>query len=193
MSLTKLQKSLPAVATFAFILFAFIALQGCGDKTVSADKGGSGKGGRGRGGESGPVPVIVAMVARRTVPINIDVIGNVEAYSTYHGESSNFRAIDKVSFQEGDYVKKDDLLFTIDSRPYEAPAEQLEANIARDSAALGQAQANLARDTANEKYAQTQAGRYEKLQAEGVVSKERATSRFQRRCAGTDRLATKPP
>jgi membrane fusion protein, multidrug efflux system len=50
----------------------------------------------------------------------------------------------------------------------------LEANISRDTAALGQAQANLARDTANEKYAQTQAGRYEKLQAEGVVSKEQS-------------------
>ena len=174
MSLTKLQKSLPALATFAFILFAFIALQGCGDKTVSADKGGSGKGGRGRGGENGPVPVIVAMVGEKTVPINIDVIGNVEAYSTITVKAQISGQLTKVSFQEGDYVKNDDLLFTIDSRPYEAQLNQLEANIARDSAALGQAQANLARDTANEKYAQTQAGRYEKLQAEGVVSKEQS-------------------
>src|SRR4030081_2781799 len=131
MSLTKLQKSLPAVATFAFILFAFIALQGCGDKTVSADKGGSGKGGRGRGGESGPVAVIVAMVGEKTVPINIDVIGNVEAYSTITVKAQISGQLTKVSFQEGDYVKKDDLLFTIDSRPYEAQLNQLEANIAR--------------------------------------------------------------
>jgi len=175
MSLTKLQKNLHAVAAFAFILFAFIALQGCGDKTVSADKRqGSGKGGRGRGGESGPVPVIVAMVGEKTVPINIDVIGNVEAYSTITMKAQISGQLTKVSFQEGDFVKKDDLLFTIDSRPYEAQLNQLEANISRDTAALGQAQANLARDTANEKYAQTQAGRYEKLQAEGVVSKEQS-------------------
>ena len=175
MSLTKIQKPLHALSAFAFILFAFIALQGCGDKTVSADKGpGSGKGGRGRGGESGPVPVIVAMVGEKTVPINIDVIGNVEAYSTITVKAQISGQLTKVSFQEGDFVKKDDLLFTIDSRPYEAQLNQLEANIARDTAALGQAQANLARDTANEKYAQTQAGRYEKLQAEGVVSKEQS-------------------
>lgn len=173
MSLTKLKSHLPAPLAIGFILFAFIALQGCGDKTVSADKGPvTGRGGRGRGGETGPVPVVVAMVGAKTVPINIDVIGNVEAYSTITVKAQISGQLNKVSFQEGDYVKKDDLLFTIDSRPYEAQLNQLEANIARDTAALGQAQANLARDTANEKYAQTQAGRYEKLFEEGVVSKE---------------------
>ena len=175
MSFTKLKKHLRAPASIGFILFAFIALQGCGDKTVSADKGpGSGKGGRGRGGETGPVPVVVAMVGEKTVPINIDVIGNVEAYSTITVKAQISGQLTKVSFQEGDYVKTDDLLFTIDSRPYEAQLNQLQANIARDTAALGQAQANLARDGANEKYAQTQAARYEKLFEAGVVSKEQS-------------------
>jgi multidrug efflux system membrane fusion protein len=176
MSLIKLQKHLTAPVAVAFIFFAFMALQGCGDKTVSADKGGggTGKGGRGRGGENGPVPVVVAMVGEKTVPINIDVIGNVEAYSTITVKAQISGQLTKVSFQEGDYVKKDDLLFTIDSRPYEAQLNQLNANISRDTAALGQAEANLARDTANEKYAQTQAGRYEKLFEGGVVSKEQS-------------------
>jgi multidrug efflux system membrane fusion protein len=173
MSLTKLRKHLRAPVAIGFILFAFIALQGCGDKTVSADRGGgSGKGGRGRGAEQGPVPVVVAMVSEKTVPINIDVIGNVEAYSTISVKAQISGQLNKVSFQEGDYVKKDDLLFTIDSRPYEAQLNQLEANIARDTAALGQVQANLARDVANEKYAQAQAARYEKLFEAGVVSRE---------------------
>ena len=195
MSLTKIQKPLRALAAFAFILFAFIALQGCGDKTVSADKGpGSGKGGRGRGGETGPVPVIVAMVGEKTVPINIDVIGNVEAYSTITVKAQISGQLTKVSFQEGDFVKKDDLLFTIDSRPYEAQLNQLEANISRDTAALGQAQADLARDNANEKYAQTQAGRYEKLQAEGVVSKEQSDQqRSSADALAQTVLATRPP
>ncbi len=164
---------LPVRAVIGVIFFAFIALQGCGDKTVSADKGpAQGKGGRGRGGEGGPVPVVVATVGEKTVPINIDVIGNVEAYSTISVKPQISGQLTKVSFQEGDFVKKDDLLFTIDSRPYEAQLNQLEANIARDTAALGQAEANLARDTANQKYAETQAGRYQKLFESGVVSRE---------------------
>jgi multidrug efflux system membrane fusion protein len=170
--LTKLQKSPHALAAFAFILFAFIALQGCGDKTVSADKGGSGKGGRGRGGEGGPVPVIVAMVGEKTVPINIDVIGNVEAYSTISVKAQIGGQLTTVSFHEGDFVKKNDLLFTIDPRPYEAQLNQAEANLARDTAALSQAQANLARDMANEKYMQAEAGRYQKLADQGIISRD---------------------
>jgi len=80
----------------------------------------------------------------------------------------------KVSFQEGDYVKKDDLLFSIDARPYEAQLSQAEANLLRDTAALGQAEANLARDGANQKYAEAQAARYQKLFESGVVSREQA-------------------
>lgn len=158
----------------AVIFFVFIGLQACGDRTVSADKGPGGRGGRGRGGDGGPVPVVVAMVSQRTVPVNIDVIGNVEAYSTISVKPQVSGQLTKVSFQEGDYVNKDELLFAIDARPYEAQVNQLEANIARDSASLGQAQANLERDTANERYAQTQAGRYEKLLDAGVVSKEQS-------------------
>ena len=76
-------------------------------------------------------------------------------------------------------MKKDDLLFSIDPRPFqgqlnqaEANLSQVTANLARDTAALGQAQANLARDTANHKYALTQAERMQKLFEQGVVSKE---------------------
>src|SRR5579864_7079380 len=104
MSLTKLQKHLSTPAVLALIFFALIALQGCGDKTVSADKGGGpGKGGRGRGGESGPVPVVVAMVGEKTVPINIDVIGNVEAYSTISVKAQIGGQLTDVSFHEGDF------------------------------------------------------------------------------------------
>ena len=172
MSLTKLQKHLSRPLAIAFILFAIIALQGCGDKTVSADKGPAGKGGRGRGGDGGPVPVLVAMVGEKTVPINIDVIGNVEAYSTISVRAQVGGQLTLVSFHEGDFVKKNDLLFTVDPRPYEAQMNQAEANLARDTAALSQAEANLAKDMANEKYSRAEAGRYQKLAEQGIVSKE---------------------
>src|ERR1700692_4156930 len=153
MSLTNLQIHPRGPLAIGIILFAFIALQACGDKTVSADKGGSGKAGRGRGGDQGPVPVLVATVGSKTVPINIDVIGNVEAYSTISVKAQVGGQLTVVSFHEGDFVKKNDLLFTIDPRPYQGQLNQAMANLARDTAALSQAEANLAKDMANEKYA----------------------------------------
>src|SRR5579863_8054046 len=140
-----------AVTTLAL---ALVVLAGCNRSEVKA----AGGGGRGRGGEGGPVPVVVAMVSQRDVPINVDVIGNVEAYSTITVKAQVGGELTKVSFHEGDSVKKGDLLFTIDARPYEA--------------ALSQAEANLARDIANEKYAQDQAKRYRGLFDQGVVSRE---------------------
>ena len=123
-------------------------------------------------GAGGPVPVTVATVSQKDVPINVDVIGNVEAYSTISVKAQVSGQLNKVSFREGDYVRKDEVLFNIDSRPFEAQLSQAEANLARDTAALGQAEANLARDSANEKYAQTQATRVSKLFDAGVVSRE---------------------
>lgn len=161
----KTGRTLPqlAVATLTFALL--LAASGCSRSTVKA-------GGRGRPGEGGPVPVVVATVSQRDVPINVDVIGNVEAYSTITVKAQVGGELTKVSFHEGDSVKKGDLLFTIDARPFEAQVSQAQANLARDTAALSQAQANLARDIANEKYAQDQATRYRGLFDQGVVSRE---------------------
>ncbi|HTS46317.1 MAG TPA: efflux RND transporter periplasmic adaptor subunit [Bryobacteraceae bacterium] len=171
-----------APLSLSLITFAFLAMQGCGSKTetdATAGRGsGGGRGGRGRG-DSGPVPVVVATVMQKDVPVNIDVIGNVEAYSTISVKAQVGGQLTKVYFQEGDYVKKDDQLFTIDPRPFQAQLSQAQAqlgqaqaNSARDNAALSQAQANLARDTANQKYAETEAGRYTKLFDQGIVSRE---------------------
>ena len=164
----------PAIAGVLLLTFAVLATQGCGSTGASSGPGGGGGGGKGgrRGEGGGPVPVVVATVSQKDVPINIDIIGNVEAYSTISVKAQVGGVLTKVSFNEGDYVKKDDLLFTIDQRPFEAQLQQAQANLARDTAALGQTEANLARDVANEKYAQTQAARTDKLFDAGVVSKE---------------------
>ena len=160
-----------ALTFLAFIVL--LALAGCNNpaKEAGAPGPGKGKGGR-RGDVGGPVPVLVAKVSQKDVPINIEIIGNVEAYSTISVKAQIGGQLTTASFQEGDYVKKNDLLFTIDPRPYEAALSQAQANLARDTAALSQGDANLARDIANEKYAKDQAARYEKLLDQGIVSKE---------------------
>ncbi|MGA2879490.1 MAG: efflux RND transporter periplasmic adaptor subunit [Bryobacteraceae bacterium] len=163
----KIGKTFPQLAIAPLALALVLAFSGCNKSTSKA-----GTGGRGRGADGGPVPVVVATVSQRDVPINVDVIGNVEAYSTITVKAQVGGELTKVSFHEGDSVKKGDLLFTIDARPFEAQVSQAQANLARDTAALSQAQANLARDIANEKYAQDQATRYRGLFDQGVVSRE---------------------
>jgi membrane fusion protein, multidrug efflux system len=122
----------------------------------------------------GDVPVMVAVAAQKNVPVEIQVIGNVEAYSTISVKAQVTGELTKVYFHEGDYVKKNDLLFTIDPRPLQAALNQAKANLAKDEASLGQAQANLARDAAQARYAESQANRYQALFEQKIISRDQA-------------------
>lgn len=118
------------------------------------------------------VPVVVATVGQRTVPVDVQVIGNVEAYATIAVKSQVGGELTVAHFREGDFVKKGDVLFTIDPRLLEAQVKQAEATLARDKAQLSLAEANLARDIAQEKYTRDQATRYRNLFQKGVISRE---------------------
>lgn len=102
------------------------------------------------------VPVTVAEAVQKDVPVQVTAIGNVEAYSTVTVQSLVDGEIQKAYFTQGEDVKKGQLLFTIDPRPFRA--------------ALNQAEANLARDEAQAKYARVEAQRYTRLVKEGIVS-----------------------
>jgi multidrug efflux system membrane fusion protein len=106
---------------------------------------------------SSGIPVSVAKVAVRTIPLALRVIGNVEAYSTVSLKSQVAARVESVHFKQGQEVHKGDLLFLLDKRPFEA---DLQAN-----------QAALERDVAKEKDAEIQAQRYAQLLEQGVVSK----------------------
>ncbi|HYM11419.1 MAG TPA: efflux RND transporter periplasmic adaptor subunit [Bryobacterales bacterium] len=116
----------------------------------------------------------VASVVQRDVPVDVQVIGNVEAYSTVTIKAQVTGQLTKVYFQEGEYVKKGELLFEIDPRPLQGMVNQAEATVAQNQAQLGQAQSNLRRDMAQEKYLQAQAERYARLFQEGIVSKDQS-------------------
>jgi len=60
-------------------MLALLAMQGCSTDT-SANGGKKGK--KGKGGDTGPVPVEVAKVIRKNVPVDITAVGNVEPLST---------------------------------------------------------------------------------------------------------------
>jgi multidrug efflux system membrane fusion protein len=107
---------------------------------------------------SAPIPVIVSTVIQKTVPVQLRAIGNVQAYSTVTIKSKVGGELVRVHFTEGQEVKKGELLFTIDPRPYEAT--------------LKQAEANLERDLVQAKNAQEDARRYEFLIQKGVVARQ---------------------
>jgi membrane fusion protein, multidrug efflux system len=115
-------------------------------------------------------PVLVSQAALKSIPIEIQATGNVEAYSTVAVKAQVGGELTVVDFKEGADVNKGDRLFVIDPRPYESQVVQAEAAIARDRAQLASAQANLARDIAQQEYAQSQAKRYAELTRQGVFA-----------------------
>lgn len=156
------------------ILIATILLSSCASSPTDVGDGGKGGKGKGKGKNfaGGPVPVEVAKVTLKSVPVDITVVGNVEAYSVVSIRAQTGGMLTEVHFKDGDYVKKGDLLFVIDPKPLEGQMNSAKANLAKSSALLKQAQAQLARDTANATYAHDQAERYQKGVADGVFAKE---------------------
>ena len=104
------------------------------------------------------VPVKIGDVIQQNVPLQIDAIGNVEAYNTVSVKAMIGGEVIGVHFKEGQDVRQGDLLFQIDPRPYDA--------------ALKQAEGALARDVAQAKNAEEQAKRYEILVQKDYVSKD---------------------
>ena len=121
------------------------------------------RGGQQQGPQQGEgVPVTVAQVERKTVPQQVTAIGTVEPMHTVQVRTQVGGALDGVHFREGQEVSKGDLLFTIDSRPYQA--------------ALAQAQSAVQRDKAKMVDAEATARRYEELAKKEYVTQQQAES-----------------
>ena len=116
------------------------------------------------------VPVVVAKVSQKSVPVEVNSVGNVEPVSTVSIKAQISGELLEAHFKEGDFVRKGQLLFTIDPRPYENQVTQIQANIVKDQAQLQQAEANLARDTANLDYSKSQSERYTTLLQRGLIA-----------------------
>jgi multidrug efflux system membrane fusion protein len=146
----------------SFLAATLIALScgalGCssGPEASAQQPASGGRGGR--GGAQPPVPVTVAQVVNKPMPIDIRVIGTTEAFSTVAVRAQITGELTSVNFKEGDDVKQGQVLFTLDRRPLEA--------------ALQQAQANLARDQAGAVNARAQAARYRDLLGRGIATRE---------------------
>ncbi|MFH0793686.1 MAG: efflux RND transporter periplasmic adaptor subunit, partial [bacterium] len=145
-SSVRLRSSLHLTALSTLLVIA----GGCSTSTNASKSGGSAR--------NEAVPVKIGEVTQQDVPLELQAIGSVEAYSTANIRAQVTGIISKVHFKEGQEVRKDDLLFTIDSRSYEAEIAQAQANLARDKV--------LARNAAKD------ATRYEDMMSRSAVSPE---------------------
>src|SRR5688572_18215188 len=87
-----------------------------------------------------PATVVVAAVSQRTVPIYSEYVGQTRADNTVELRARVEGVLQKVYFREGAPVKKGQILFTIDKRPFEAALQTAKAIAAKAVADLAQAQ-----------------------------------------------------
>jgi membrane fusion protein, multidrug efflux system len=91
-------------------------------------------------------PVLVAKVISKDVPLYLDEIGTCAAYETVQVQAQVSGQITARHFQDGSDVKKGDLLFTIDPRPYQAALEQAQAQATLDQITMKRQQELRARN-----------------------------------------------
>ncbi|MEO8584958.1 MAG: efflux RND transporter periplasmic adaptor subunit [Acidobacteriota bacterium] len=107
------------------------------------------------------VPVTAAAVEAREVPLEASAVGRVDPFSTVAVRSRVGGPIVRVTFREGQDVRKDELLFEIDRQPFEVGLQVSLANLERDRARAREADEN--------------AKRYEQLVKKDYVTKEQAS------------------
>ena len=111
--------------------------------------------------QTGPppaVPVTATAAVSKDMPLEVSVIGAVEAYSTVTVRAQITGELTSVNFEQGDDVEAGQELFTLDRRPLEAALQQATANLERDLAQAANARAILERS--------------EQLVLRGIVARE---------------------
>jgi len=128
----KLSRSLSLFAVIVCASFA-VTLSACNDK----------------GGETEPqeraAPVITAKVSLRDVPRTLNAVGNVHPAASVAVKPQIGGQILEVPVSSGQDVTKDQVLFRIDPRPYEAAVKEVEARLLRNQVLLKKNEEDQAR------------------------------------------------
>src|SRR5262250_3926968 len=96
--------------------------------------------------EAAPTPVTVSRPVERDVTDYADFTGRTAAVDSVEVRAHVWGYLDRVNFKEGALVKKGDVLFELDARPYQAALDQAKAKVAQDEAQLRYDEAQYQRD-----------------------------------------------
>ena len=118
--------------TFAFVVCAIAGLSGCGKSAPPAPP---------------PPEVLVTEVKQQDVPIYNEYVGQLDASVNATIESRVQGYLVSQNYKEGQLVKKSDVLFQIDRRPFEAALAQAKAAFLQADASAKQAEMNAQRAT----------------------------------------------
>lgn len=112
-----------------------------------------------------PPEVLVVEVATREVPISSEWVGTTDGLVDASVRAKVQGYIVRQAYPDGGFVKKGDLLFEIDPRPFEAALDQAKGMLAQAEGVLGQAQAFLGK-------ADIDVTRYRPLAAANAISQQ---------------------
>jgi RND family efflux transporter MFP subunit len=96
--------------------------------------------------EAAPTPVTVSRPVERNVTDYADFTSRVAAVDSVEVRAHVWGYLEKVNFKEGALVKKGDVLFELDPRPYQALLNQAQAKVAQDQAQLAYDEAEYQRN-----------------------------------------------
>lgn len=130
----------------------------------------------GEGGPPPPVPVTVMTVKAEDVPVDYEFVGQLSASQTVEIRARVDGFLTMRAFEEGGPIKKDDQLFQIDRRPFEAALEEAEARLERAEATRIRVEKDFERY--KELLARQAATQKEYDDAETAVTEARAAVRF---------------
>jgi RND family efflux transporter MFP subunit len=94
-----------------------------------------------------PPSVSVVTVVQKDVPINSDWVATLDGFTNAQIQPQVTGYLIKQNYREGSFVHKDDVLFQIDPRPFQAVLDQAKGQLAQANAQLGLAVINVNRDT----------------------------------------------
>jgi len=129
-----------AVTSLAVLSLLALAFSAC-QKDKEAEK-------KGAGAAPPPPTVLVTEVVRRTVPIYSEFVGQTEAQDTVEIRARVAAFLEAQHYTEGTVVKKNQVLFTLDKREFEAQRQQARAQLAKAEADLAFAQDKATVETA---------------------------------------------
>jgi membrane fusion protein (multidrug efflux system) len=119
-----------------------------------------------------PPVVEVAQVEQRDVPVYGEWIGTLTGQVNADVKAQVAGYLLRQNYKEGSYVRNGDLLFEIDSRPFQAVLDQAKGQLAQAEAQLVQEEARLATAEANELKSQLDVEKYGPLAKANAVSKQ---------------------